>query len=82
MNNAFAPCCAVYSQQGKTTEIREKTKLNQIIQIGANDDTPTPFRKIRRQVRERLTKQRPDLPHDEIERRVNRIMSRGMRPAA
>ena len=67
---------------GKQLNYKRKPRLNQTIQIGANDDAPSPLGKIRRQVRERLTKQRPDLPIDEIERRVDRIMSRGMRPAA
>ena len=52
------------------------------IQIGADDDAPTSFGRVWKQVRARLVQQRPDLPRDEIERRVKRIMQRGMRPAA
>lgn len=55
---------------------------NQTTQIGKDDDAETPFWLIRKQVRQRLYTQQPHLSPAEIERKVNRIVSRGMRRAA
>lgn len=60
---------------------RKKTPRN-AIQIGADDDAPTSLGRVWWQTRARIVEQRPDLSRTEIERRVKRIMQRGMRPSA
>lgn len=55
---------------------------NQMTQIGKDDDAETPFWLIRKQTRQRLVLQQPHLSAAEIERKVDRIISRGMRSAA
>jgi hypothetical protein len=67
---------------GNRLNWEKKKTPRDAIQIGADDDASTSFGRVWKQVRARLTEQRPDLPRDEIERRVKRIMQRGMRPAA
>lgn len=55
---------------------------NQTTQIGADDDAGTPDWLIVKQIRARIYTQQPHLSTAEIERKVDRIISRGMRPAA
>lgn len=60
----------------------KKYASNQITQIGPDDDAPTPFWVIRKQIRARLVMQQPHLSYAEIEHKVNRIIQRGMKVAA
>ncbi|MEQ1514879.1 MAG: hypothetical protein ABL931_00150 [Usitatibacteraceae bacterium] len=55
---------------------------NQTTKIGKDDDAETPFWLIRKQVRQRLYTQQPHLSPAEIERRVDRIIQRGLKAAA
>jgi len=61
---------------------QKKKAPRNAIQIGLDDDAPTSFGQVWKQARSRLVQQRPDLSSEEIERRVKRIVYRGMRPAA
>ncbi len=82
VNNASRPSPAVYSGMGKRLDWQRKKAPRDAIQIGAGDGAPTSLKQVWRQTRERLVLQRPDLSYDEIERRVGRIVYRGLRPAA
>ena len=46
---------------------------------GADDDAPTPFWQIKKHARAQLVAQHPELSYREIERRLDRVMNRGMR---
>ncbi|MXP15829.1 hypothetical protein GRI44_13830 [Altererythrobacter confluentis] len=52
---------------------------DEMIEIGEDDDASTPLWQIKKQMRARLQKQKPDLAAHEIEMRVNRMVGRGMR---
>lgn len=72
-----------YTQaMARRLDYEKKKAPRDAIQIGVDDDSPMPFWRVRKQVRSRLIMQRPDLSPDEIERRVQRIVNRGLRPAA
>ena len=66
----------------KRLKHEKKYRKDQTQQIGDHDDAPTRVWRIKKEVRERLQNQRPDLSSQEIEKRVNRIVARGFKRAA
>lgn len=75
------PALRYTQDMGKRLQWEKKRVPRDAIQIGAGDGAPTSLKQVWKQTRERLVLQRPDLSYDEIERRVSRIVYRGLRPA-
>ena len=60
---------------------KAKHRSRDKLQIGADDDAQIPFGAILRRMRATLQRDKPGLTPVEIERRLRRMTSRGMRPA-
>ena len=68
-----------YYQLMRKLIYNKRYRADQTQQIGPDDDAETPLGAIKRRMRAILQHDRADLSPAEIERRLNRMMQRGMR---